>query len=124
MLKPLRPPATAKAWQLVLGCYWAALFIGTHVPGTAPLVPGDTIDKVVHAIAFAILAALLATTWEATREVPLRGRLFVTWLVVVTYGAIDEWTQPFVGRHASVADWLADAVGAAVGLGLYAQLRR
>jgi VanZ family protein len=38
------------------------------------------------------------------------------------YAGLDEWTQSFVGRHASAWDWMADAIGAFLGLALFAWL--
>ena len=53
-------------------------------------------------------------------EVALGGRLrahaWVTILIVLSYGAIDEALQPLVGRTADLLDWLADAAGAAIGI--------
>jgi VanZ family protein len=42
-------------------------------------------------------------------------------LVVSAYGASDEWHQSFVpGRSTDVRDWIADTIGAALAIGLYA----
>ena len=72
----------------------------------------DDLDKVVHFTAFAILATLLATTWQVTAG-HLTGRhLAVVWFVLVLYAAFDEWTQTLVGRECSIWDWTADALGA------------
>jgi VanZ family protein len=38
------------------------------------------------------------------------------WLAIVAFAIVDELTQLLVGRTAEVADWMADAAGAAVGL--------
>ena len=35
------------------------------------------------------------------------------------YGAIEETTQPLVNRVASLIDWLADAIGATLGLAVF-----
>ena len=32
-------------------------------------------------------------------------------VAILSVGAIDELTQPFVNRTASLADWLADTIG-------------
>jgi len=114
----------AKLWQILLACYWTALFLGTHLPVTLPALPGDSIDKLVHAAAFAVLAILLATTWQLAAGRPVRGRLWLVWTAVVLYGAVDEWTQGLVGRRVSLGDWLADAVGALTGLAFFAWMKR
>jgi VanZ family protein len=114
----------AKTWQVVLVCYWLALFIGTHIPSEAPLLPTNDWDKAAHVAAFAGLAVLVATTWQLAAGHLTARHLGVVWLVIVLYAALDEWTQSFVRRDASVWDWAADALGAAIGLILFVWLRR
>jgi VanZ family protein len=110
------------AWQLILACYWVALFIGTHMPiDRIPIVQGST-DKLAHIFAFAGLSGIFAIAWRLTV-----GRLTLThavwiWLVVVVYGVLEELTQPFAGRVASVWDLLADSSGALLGLAAYGLL--
>lgn len=116
---PQKPDA-ATIWRGLLAGYWLALFVGTHLPPTFPGLPGDNSDKLVHAAAFAVLAWLLATAWQSSVG-RLNGRhLRFTWLAVVLYSAADELTQLLVGRSATLGDWLADAVGAALGLVIFA----
>jgi VanZ family protein len=113
------------AWQLVLAGYWSALFVGTHLPSDAVDLPGDSFDKLVHMTAFTVLAGLLATAWQRSAGRLVHSHLWAAWTVIVLYGALDEWTQTFVGRQASVGDWLADAIGGAVGLiAFYLRQRR
>jgi VanZ family protein len=111
-------------WQLVLAGYWLALFVGTHIPKTMPVLPGDQSDKLVHFAAFAMLAALLATTWQLAAGKLNYRHLAAVWIVVAIYGAVDEWTQSFVGRDTSVWDWTADATGALLALILFAWIHR
>jgi len=114
----------ATVWRLILTAYWLALFVSTHLPSKFPGLPGDRVDKLVHAAAFAVLAWLLATAWQSSAG-ELTGRhLRFAWLAVVLYGVADEVTQIPVGRTCSLADGLADAIGAAVGLVVFAALRR
>ena len=111
---------TAKLWQLALAGYWLALFAATHVPPTVVRVPGGRVDDVIHLVTYAVLAGLLATTWQQSA-----GRLTVrhlrwAWTALAAYAACDELTQIPVGRTASWDDWLADSLGALVGLALFA----
>lgn len=72
------------------------------------------LDKFVHAGLFAICGALVVRGWlsESRRWLPLYLLLFV-------YALATEVLQIFVpGRGASVGDIVADAVGAAIGVGL------
>jgi VanZ family protein len=111
-------------WQVALGVYWLALFVATHIPSDLAALPGTSTDKFVHVTAFALLAFLLATAWHLTvGQLGLR-HMALAWIVLVLYGAMDEWTQSFVGRTASVYDLLGDALGALIGLALFIALRR
>ena len=109
-----------RAFVAALAVYWLALFIGTHAPSPSlePAVPNQ--DKVLHVVAYAGLAFLLSGVNIG------RGRHSTRWttevfVIVAFYGMLDELTQSFVpGRFAEVLDWVADAVGALLGIGLFA----
>jgi VanZ family protein len=104
----------------LLAGYWIVLFTATHVPRDLPVLPGDRFDKLVHAAAYALLAWLLAMAWERSTG-RLTGRhLRFAWLALALYAAADESTQLLVGRDASLGDWLADCVGAALGFVVFA----
>jgi VanZ family protein len=111
-----QPTGRGRWWWLVpiLGGYWAFLFFLTHrQPGEGTL-PGW--DKVAHFTAYALLAGLFSVTLVAFGKRSLWWQLAI-FLVVVSYGAADEYLQQFVpGRHPDVRDWLADAAGAAAAL--------
>jgi VanZ family protein len=110
-------------WQIALIAYWLVLFAATHVPQDFPAVPIDDWDKVAHFSAYAILGGMLATTRRLAGAALNFRHLLLLWIVLVAYGAFDEWTQPFVGREADVFDWVADAAGAAAGLALIVLVR-
>jgi VanZ family protein len=121
---PPPPPDRSLLWRVLLAGYWLLLVVSTHVPPRTAGLPADQLDKLAHFAAYALLAWLLAMAWESsTGRLNLRHLKFL-WLVVVAYGIIDELTQPLMGRTASIADWLADAAGAAVGLILFQATRR
>ncbi|HEX2474078.1 MAG TPA: VanZ family protein [Lacipirellulaceae bacterium] len=110
-------------WQIALGLYWLGLFVVTHIPSEMAALPGASTDKLVHVAAFALLAMLLATAWELSAGPIWFRHLACAWLLLVLYGAIDEWTQTLVGRQASLYDWLGDAIGALIGLAVFVALR-
>jgi VanZ family protein len=114
----------AAIWQIALALYWLALFVMTHIPSEMAAMPGASTDKLVHVAAFALLAMLLATAWHLTVGPLALRHMAVAWVVLVLYGAIDEWTQTLVDRQASIYDLLSDALGALVGLTAFATLRR
>lgn len=72
-------------------------------------------DKVLHAIAYAVLAALLVPGFRVA-GVMGRWALLAAIALASLYGASDEFHQAFVpGRTADALDWAADTIGAAVG---------
>ena len=110
-------------WQFALAAYWLVLFVATHVPNRLPQLPGAGSDKLAHLSAFALLAVILAVTWQLAAGHLTARHLFVAWIVIALYAALDEWTQSFVGRSTSFWDWVADASGALAALVLFAWLR-
>jgi VanZ family protein len=113
-----------RLWQWMLVVYWLALFAATHVPQEFPGVPTRHWDKLAHFAAYTVLAVLFTTTWQLAAGQLQPTHLRWTWILLVAYGAIDESTQPLVGRDASYLDWFADAAGAAAGLAQFVFLRR
>ncbi len=98
----------------ILGVYWTAIFVGTHMPDGVRVL-GAFDDKLLHFAAFAGLAFLLAATLAALRR--RRGTAWLPWTIAAVYGCVDELSQMAVpGRHAGVDDWIADVLGAGVGV--------
>ncbi len=125
MHNPLSPTLTKALCQVALIGFWLALFVATHVPIQVPLTTEvDNVDKIYHFTAYAILAILLATTWQASSGILTARHLLWVWIAIVSYAALDEWTQPLVNRECSLGDWVADAAGAATGLLAFAWLRK
>jgi VanZ family protein len=59
------------------------------------------------------------TARAVARQVTSRRAMALAALAISLFGAADEWHQQFVpGRSADRADWLADTVGAALGITL------
>ena len=109
-------------WGLTI-LYWLAMFAGTHTP--AIKLPAVTSDKTLHFVSYALLAAAILVSLRVSGR--LRSTSGVTVLaILLAYGAIDEWTQalPFINRSCEMADWHADAAGAAVAVVLGSWLLR
>ena len=105
----------------VLIVYWLGLVAGTHLPGPA-VSQVHYNDKAAHFLAYAGLAFLLSWVWSTRRPSLPKGPVFA-FLVAALYGGCDELTQLLVpGRSAELADWSADMLGAAIGIGVFAVL--
>ncbi len=82
-----------------------------------PVVYG--LDKVLHLIAYAVLAAtvIYAVPPHIFRAHPLQTRMLIL-AFCLAYGISDEFHQSFVpGREPSIFDVVADVCGAALMLG-------
>ncbi|MBC7790593.1 MAG: VanZ family protein [Anaerolineae bacterium] len=108
--------------------FWAAAILlissipSSNLGAVAPYsFPGA--DKIVHASFYALLG------WFAAKAAGGEALNLTTavWTlgVIAVFGAVDEWHQQFVaGRAADVMDWLADTVGAATAVMLFAWRQR
>jgi hypothetical protein len=103
----------------VLGCYWLALVIGTHVTHTPRVILAlATSDKWLHLSAYAGLAFLIGLNGSLRRTWTRRQWIAVPVLLAV-FGAVDEMTQIPVGRECDILDWAADVVGSVAGVTLF-----
>jgi VanZ family protein len=111
-------------WGWILAVYWIALATATHIPPDRPILPGGNFDKLAHLTAYAILAFLIATYWQSSAG--WLGREHFFWIVVAcsAYGVIDELMQIPVGRDSNLFDWVADALGALLGVTIFVAWRR
>ena len=100
-----------------LALYWPILFIGTHISYQPRWVNQlgnfDSFDKVLHCLAYFILALL---AWFATnRHERLDWRRVSLWwtiAAIVVYAGLDEFLQQYVeGRASDVKDFAADMTG-------------
>ena len=103
-------------WPLVVAgtIYWASDHGVVATPEFTHWVP--SFDKLAHFSVYGLLSTL-------TLRVLGRGR-WAPWLAigaVSLFGVTDEWHQSFVpGRSSEVLDWVADTLGAALAVLLYA----
>jgi len=92
----------------------ATLYFLSDQPGDTLYLPAVVgIDKLVHAVAYGVLAATIIFALGAEHKERFPGVVIFTTLVCFFYGITDEFHQSFVpGRMPSSADVLADACGA------------
>ena len=109
-----------KYWLPVIGLclliFWQSSFPSIT---STPLFPHD--DKVMHLIAYAILAFLFARALKQEKPKFTHGKIrFFAILFASFYGLSDEIHQAFVPlRHASIGDFAADVLGSIVGACFY-----
>jgi VanZ family protein len=100
--------------SLLLAAYCALIFFLSS-QSTLPmpmLFPGE--DKLIHAIAYGLMGLLAWMTFSSEQR-PLIMVFSASLVFCSLYGLSDEWHQSFVpGRDASLGDWLADTLGAAL----------
>ncbi len=98
--------------------YMAALF----VLSAQPVLPGASLtpDWVQHGVAYAGLGLVTLRAFSGDRLARVgAGTALAAWLVAAVYGVSDEFHQSFVpDRMADLRDVVADAIGAALGVGL------
>src|SRR4051812_34930441 len=112
-----RPRLLRLAIWCALAVHWLTIFTLTHLPANSlPKVKVN--DKVEHATAYFVLAALLHLAVRIVR--PIRYLPLIVLLACAAYGALDEYLQSAlpINRDADKWDWAADVTGAAIGVTL------
>lgn len=103
----------------------AVIFILSSLSGV-PSLPGGLTDYTGHVIGYALLGTLALRGFAQARWGGVNwasGRR--AFALAVIYGITDEFHQMFVHmRTASLADWFADAIGAAIGVALVVWVAR
>lgn len=115
------------AWVYV-GFYAALIFwfssLSKPVPGFIQIQKYHA-DWIVHGVEYIpfgmLIIRALVLTWP---QASLRNLMLVAVAVGFLYAASDEWHQSFVPlRDCNFYDWLADAIGFAVGIFIWNQLK-
>ncbi len=95
---------------LTTAVYWCTMFVLTHLPPRH--VPKIRLsDKLEHLLAFMMLGGLLYLCLKPA----IHRTILVVALIGATYGVIDEWTQPLMGRNCELLDWVCDVSGVVLG---------
>jgi VanZ family protein len=121
-MAPSSPLAAARILAArVLGgataAYVVVLVFATHYPKPERFLPSAaTSDKMLHFLAYGLLAALAGGAVAAAGRWTLRRAALLA-VGLMVFAALDEVTQPFFPpRMAEPLDWVADCVGIVIGL--------
>ena len=116
-----------RAWAsldvLAAGLYSAAIFVIGSLPAT-PAVARGMSDKVQHTLGFALLAWLTCRALSRLRSGWALPRVLMSSAAfsILIGGALELW-QGWLGyRSCELLDWVADGLGAGIGVGIYAVL--
>jgi VanZ family protein len=102
--------------------YMALVFGLSAQSNPLPMLTAHVWDKALHLTEYAMLSALY---WRALdgEGCTVRTSTILAVLAASIYGATDEFHQLFVPmRSADVHDWLADSLGALVGVAVYGSM--
>ncbi|NLT50987.1 MAG: VanZ family protein [Ignavibacteria bacterium] len=106
---------------LPLVLYWLIIFIGTSIPGGS--IPSIGVsDKFKHFAAYFILTIMLSIAFSLQEKLLfIKKHVILSSLFVASsYGVIDEIHQSFIpGRSCDLYDWIADFIGAVLGVVTY-----
>jgi len=97
-------------WLIIAVVFTAIVVLLTHIP--QEVMPSQLqvmgLDKLAHALVYGAITFLFILSLRTSPTMLSAALLFFAILLV---GAIDELTQPFFSRTASLADWLANVIG-------------
>lgn len=108
----------ALPWLVALLAWATLIFVLSSFPN--PPGPRVTEPRAIgaHVAEYAVFGYLAQQALHRSRIGRPSTIALAAWLLAVAYGISDEFHQSFVpNRHASALDILADAIGAAVGVG-------
>lgn len=108
------------AW--ILAAAWMAVIVGLSVASVSGVPRLDVpfgLDRWAHAGFYAVLGVLIARALRLGGA-GLAAALSGSFVWAVAFGGLVEWIQTFRPRQASLGDWVADALGAALGLAIWA----
>jgi VanZ family protein len=118
-------PHSPISWDLGLALlYVLAIFVVGSLP-TTPLVAQQVSDKLQHCVGFAVLAWIWCRALGKLRpgNGVRRNMIGGFWVSVAVGGALELWQALLSYRSCELLDWVADSVGALVGVGIYAGMQ-
>lgn len=108
----------------IFWCYAALIFILTHWPKLTVPIPIKRPDLLAHLVVFSTWAVLAGLCAFFGARFSTRN-LVVTFIVAIIYAAIDEGLQaiPLLNRTAALDDYMANALGVCIGVGILLLLK-
>ena len=99
-----------RKWLIIAVTFTAVVLVLTHIPQEA--MPSQLqvigLEKLAHILAYGAITLFSILSLRTSPTLLSASLLF---FAILGIGAIDELTQPFVHRTASLDDWLADVTG-------------
>ncbi len=97
-------------WLIIAVVFTAIVVLLTHLPQEVmpPQLQVIGLDKLAHVSAYGVITLLFILSLRTSPTMLSASLLF---FAILALGALDELTQPFVSRTASLADWLANIIG-------------
>jgi VanZ family protein len=108
----------ATVLRLVTAAYAVLLVVATHIPRVDVSFAAGSIvppDKLLHFAAYGVLGFLVGLL-AAGSALNWRQWFPIVLAAIALFALLDESTQPMFGRAAEPFDWVADVIGAAIGL--------
>ena len=100
--------------------YMALIFNLSAESNPLPLLTATIWDKALHFVEYGGLGCLLCRAIDG-EGLHLTPAVLLALAITSVYGASDEWHQFFTpGRSVDVHDWMADTLGGALGVAVYA----
>lgn len=109
------PPTKRFLLGFVALAAWLVLLVSTHLPvqevrALVGELQKSGNDKPLHLASYFVAALLTAAALAASIRWTFRVAVTLA-ASLLLLAAVDEWTQPLVGRTCDLFDWLADAIG-------------
>lgn len=103
---------------VILYCF--LIFKQSSSPVILPIPSLPHIDKLFHAVGYAILAILFCRAFKSLGILDVHTMMFLNILLSAVYGFSDEIHQYFVPyRSADINDFLANVIGSLLGVFIY-----
>ena len=97
-------------WLIIAVVFTAIVILLTHIPQEA--MPSQLqvigLDKLAHVLAYGVITLLFMISFRTCPTMLSASLLF---FAILALGALDELTQPFFSRTASLIDWFANIIG-------------